>query len=396
MRRISLGIDDVVIAGAGPAGAFAAWLLARRGVRVTVVERCRFPRPKLCGDTINPGALALLGRSLPIEALKDLGCSLDGMVLTGPGGVRVRGEYGGGVRGLSVAREVLDAWLMERAIAAGACFRDETTVMGPLTGPGGIVTGVVVRTRTGIESLPARMTIAADGRRSRLAQHVGGARLASRPRRWAIGQYFEDVDGLTSAGEMHVREGRYVGVAPMGHDRANVCLVTSPDENRVGWAAPARMLVTHLASDPWLGSRFARARALGRPHVLGPLAVDMSHPGGAGLLLAGDAAGFVDPMTGDGIHLALQGAEEAADAVSAVLDGRLAAAAAHHVYARALRRRVARKRQFDRLMRGLVSSPGAIRTAAATARIWPEAFHALIRYAGDAYGSSSSCAPAAN
>ncbi len=388
MRRLGLAVDDVVIAGAGPAGAFAAWLLARRGARVTVVERCRFPRPKLCGDTINPGALALLGHFLPVDELMALGWPLDGMVLTGPGNARIHGHYGNGLRGLGVTREKLDAWLMERAVAAGARFRDETTVVGPLIGAGDAVTGVMVRTRAGIESLPARMTLAADGRQSRLARHVGGARLASRPRRWAIGQYFEDVDGLTGAGEMHVREGGYIGVAPTGDGLANVCLVAPPETDRADWAAPARMLTTRLSNDPWLASRFARARAVGRPHVLGPLAIETSHPGGPGLLLAGDAAGFIDPMTGDGVHLALQGAEEAGRVVAAVLDGELTSAEAHHVYARALHRRVTRKRQFDWMLREFVSSPGAIRTAAAAARIWPAPLQVLIRYAGDTYGIS--------
>src|SRR6476660_3070609 len=57
---IRRNMDDVVIAGAGPAGAFAAAILARAGWRVRLFDRARFPRPKLCGDTLNPGAVALL------------------------------------------------------------------------------------------------------------------------------------------------------------------------------------------------------------------------------------------------------------------------------------------------------------------------------------------------
>ena len=62
-------MDDVVIAGGGPAGALAALILARAGAKVRVFERARFPRHKLCGDTLNPGALAVLARHLDTAAL---------------------------------------------------------------------------------------------------------------------------------------------------------------------------------------------------------------------------------------------------------------------------------------------------------------------------------------
>ena len=75
-------MHDVVIAGAGPAGAIAATVLARAGVRVLVLDRARFPRDKLCGDTLNPGALAILAR-LGLSTVAAGGLPLDGMIVTG-------------------------------------------------------------------------------------------------------------------------------------------------------------------------------------------------------------------------------------------------------------------------------------------------------------------------
>jgi flavin-dependent dehydrogenase len=90
-------------------------------------------------------------------------------------------------------------------------------------------------------------------------------------------------------------------------------------------------------------------------------------------------------MTGDGIRLALVSAEIAAAATLEVLAGRVAAAMVHRSYARRLESRVGWKRAFNRAVRGLVSSPGSVGLAARGARLWPGAFRAAIRYAGDAF-----------
>jgi flavin-dependent dehydrogenase len=289
------------------------------------------------------------------------------------------------MRGLAITREVLDAWLVEQAARAGAVIVDETTVVGPVPGPRpGSVGGIVIRQRGGrTATVAAGLTLGADGRRSRLAQACALSRTASRPRRWAVGAYFEGVDGLTAMGEMHVREGHYLGVAPMPDGRANACLVRELMRGRGGWPEPGTLLRAALGADPILAPRFRQARMVARAQMLGPLAVDTLRPACPGLWLVGDAAGFIDPMTGDGIHLALKGAEVAAATAGAVLDGRLDARRAHSAYARALARRLGRKRRFNRVLRGLVGSPPTVAAAARLAGLWPAAFAAVIRHAGD-------------
>ena len=105
------------IVGAGPAGSLAAAILARAGFAVRVFDRARFPRDKLCGDTLNPGALRVLAAHMPTAAILSRGLPLDGMVLTGPGGVEIRGRYGDGLTGRSLSRRELDVMLIEHAIA---------------------------------------------------------------------------------------------------------------------------------------------------------------------------------------------------------------------------------------------------------------------------------------
>ncbi|MEZ5283652.1 MAG: hypothetical protein R2712_02355 [Vicinamibacterales bacterium] len=250
----------------------------------------------------------------------------------------------------------------------------------------GQVRGVQVRSRHGaVETLPARVTLGADGQHSVIGRALGLSRSAANPRRWAVGAYFEGVTGLDEVGEMHVRAGQYLGVAPAAGGRANACVVRAPAAGEA-WGTPAALLGDALAADPVLGPRFRDARILTRPVVLGPLAVDTPIPGAPGVLLLGDAAGFVDPMTGDGLHLAIRSAELAAEVSLSCLGGAVAPAELHRVYARRMSARLGRKRRFDRALRRLVASPGAVRAAAATARVWPGAFRAVIRYAGDAAG----------
>jgi flavin-dependent dehydrogenase len=169
-------MDDIAIAGAGPAGAFAAAILATAGLRVSVFDRARFPRHKLCGDTLNPGALAVIGRHADVTSLVDSSDPIDGMLLTGPGGVRVRGEYGGGVAGRSITRKVLDQWLIDRAVEAGATLHEEAIVRDVAI-TDGRVAGLITSGRDGHAlKHQARMVIAADGRGAGRRDRARGVR----------------------------------------------------------------------------------------------------------------------------------------------------------------------------------------------------------------------------
>ncbi len=376
-------MDDVVIAGGGPAGALAALILARAGVRVRVFERARFPRHKLCGDTLNPGALAVLARHLDLGPLVAQSDDLHGMLITGPGGVAVRGVYGSGLTGRAVTRRVLDAWLLRQAAAAGAEVEEGVAVKGAHVADGRVSGVTVARDGGRAVAHPGRMVIAADGRRSALAFARGLARQPARPRRWAIGGYFSGATGCGTVGEMHVRAGHYIGVAPVPGGLTNVCVVMPHATGDPAFGSPGDLIRSRLDADPGLRERFAAARPEGEAVMLGPMAVDADAAGEPGLLLAGDAAGFIDPMTGDGLRLALAGAELAAAVTLDVLAGRRSLAAAHLVLAERRRRAFAAKWRFNRTLRSLVTSPQGVVAAAAAARLVPSLFASIIRYAGD-------------
>jgi flavin-dependent dehydrogenase len=293
--------------------------------------------------------------------------------------------------GRALLRRDLDWALVRQAVGAGARFESDVAVRQPLeAGSGasrsvvGVVAGVKGRTR----EFRAPVTIAADGRRSAVAFALGLARHPVRPRRWAIGAYYENVQGLSSFGEMHIRPGRYIGVAPVPGGLTNVCLVRS-FEKGVERAAPffERLLTDELARDPWLRDRFSSARIASPPVALGPLAVDVSSACVPGLLLAGDAAGFIDPMTGDGLRFAIRGGTLAADAALEALAQGWSAGVAARLGARR-QREFGAKWRFNRALRGLVAHPSLVHGGALAARVWPGVLGRLIRTAGDCHAAA--------
>ncbi len=374
---------DVVVAGAGPAGSVAALVLARAGVRVWLVERETIPRPKLCGDTINPGAVASLRELGLVGGPLETAERLHGMLVTSPR-VAVRATYPRSRVALALSRASFDFWLTDAAVAAGAQFDCEVRVRGPLwrgTAGQAAVAGVEFMRGDGRLSVqPAALTIAADGRRSVLARAAGLSRHPRAPRRWAFGMYVTDVDGMTAMGEMHVRPGHYVGLAPVGGGVTNICVVTGRrPEGRTVEDVIRRVLM----SDRRLRDRTAASRSVGRPRALGPLAVDCETPGVPGLLLAGDAAGFVDPMTGDGVHIAIRGGLLAATAALEALESGNLAGAAPALSARRAAT-LGSKLRFNRWLRRLVGSAAAMEVTGLGARVAPGLLRRLVRYAGDA------------
>ncbi len=115
---------DVLIVGAGPAGAVAGTILARAGARVRIVDRATFPRDKLCGDTVNPGTLARLEALDLAAGIDERSLRIDGMKVTGEGGVTIEGRYPAGLSGRAIVRRDFDWLLLRQAIAAGCQLDD--------------------------------------------------------------------------------------------------------------------------------------------------------------------------------------------------------------------------------------------------------------------------------
>jgi geranylgeranyl reductase family protein len=379
---------EVIIVGAGPAGAALACLLHARGHDVLLLDAARFPRDKVCGEGVSPRAWSVLEAFGAAERVRALGPHpLRGMALTASDGTRFEGRYPmSQPPGFALRRLVLDATLVEHARALGVEVREGTRVTA-LSREEERVEGVVVDAPGGPISLSARVVVGADGRNSRVAASLGLRRPHRWLRRFAVRGYWEGMQGLGDHGEMHVGGGGYCGVAPLSPTLANVAFVLDP-EALAGARGDLEGFYRRSIRARWprLGERLAHGRLLEPPRAVGPLAVDARALTRGGAVLVGDAAGFFDPFTGEGVTLALRSAELASEAISAALHERNAAAAASRRlegYTRARHRETRDKFRFNRLVQLAVAWPEAGNRLARRLARRPDLADRLVGIAGD-------------
>jgi len=298
------------VVGGGPAGTAAAVFLRQLGHEVLLVDEARFPRDKICGEGVSPEAwrlLARMGADGAVRALRPR--PVRGMKLTAPDGTAFQGDYVGAREpGFAVRRWCLDRALLECARAAGVEVREAVRAR-ELVRRDGAVRGVVVESGGAMERLEARLVVAADGRRSLVARKLGLLREHRAWRKFAVRGYWKGVEGLTDHGEMHVTRGGYCGIAPLAEAEANITFVLDQSEMGPAGGGLADFYLRTLERWPRLRERLERATLTSSPRAIGPLALEARRVSAPGALLVGDAAGFYDPFTGEGVTLALRGAE---------------------------------------------------------------------------------------
>ena len=300
---------DVAIVGAGPAGSSAALRLVHDGFDVVVIERARFPRTKVCGEYLSPGACAVLSdldllRDVTAEAHPLRRVALAGFG-TDPVSLRLPGDGA-----LSLARSRFDEILIDRARAAGVrvvagCFLSLAQTRDGVE--------IAYRDAEGAERLlRARVLVGADGAWSSVAQRAQMSGRRRRGGRWAVGGHLcgqGDGDAL----EMYVGPGGYYARNPLGGGRTNSMLVL-PRACRGEDAERAVADITH-------GRRRFEGQALEKQVAVGPLRYGPALVARGRVLLAGDAAGLLDPFVGQGIAIALESSASVAEAVRAILRG---------------------------------------------------------------------------
>ncbi|MDQ3127515.1 MAG: NAD(P)/FAD-dependent oxidoreductase [Chloroflexota bacterium] len=373
---------DVLVVGGGPAGAALAIGLARLGRHVVVVERAPAWRWRACGvftSRATVGALARLGVAPP--DLERLARRVPAMRVETAAGTTFRLTYGddGSLRAAAVGldRSALDPHLLAMAGAAGSDVRLGITVRAVRDGIATLGDGT---------SIAARIVIGADGLRSVVARDAGVVRRPPLGDRPALTFHVEDPEpGAARDARMIVFDGGYVGLAPVPGGRVNVGIVLADEAWRRrlradGAEAVARAVMAAIPAAnydpvPWRSPRFCDEIA-----GAAPVGSRVARRAGADWLLVGDAAGFLDPFTGEGLHRALRSAELATAAVDRSLDGD---AGALDFYDRALARRTRAKDLVSLLVQAFLAVPPAFDYAARRLADRPAVRETMGRVIGD-------------
>jgi geranylgeranyl reductase family protein len=298
---------DVVVVGAGPAGTLTAYMLAARGASVVVLDRARFPRDKPCGGGLTQRTVNLLPFAVD-EVVEDRVDRVD-FRLGYESSFHRRAEA---PLVLMTQRRRLDAFLAERAVEVGAELREGVKA----TAVEADAEGVVVRTDAG--DVSAALAIGADG-----ANGVSAAAVGQPVRRNHCVAFEGNVSyGTAPSGRYRGRIVLELGVVPGGYawifpkeDHINVGVA--------GWASEGPNLRRHLG-------RLLAAHGLPAGAVVGlrghrlPLRAPHARLARGRVLLVGDSAGLVDPLSGDGIFEAAVSAQEAAAAAGGFLEGSIA------------------------------------------------------------------------
>lgn len=317
-------INDVVIVGAGPAGASAAIRLAQKRLRVTLVEQKHFPRPKLCGEFISPECKTHFAELGVGDEIADAAVVLNRTVFYARNGpsVGVASEwFGDGSYALGLSRSEMDARLLNRARAVGVEVIEGAHAAGLLFDRQKKVAGVDLRAENGDAfGMAARLTIDATGRSRVLARQIekaSGRGVRTAARFVAFKTHLAGAAIAPDICEIYTYKNGYGGCSRVERDLYNLCFIVSAEVAKK-YGGDAAQIMQKVV--------FANARAkrsLQNIEFVGDwLAVPIEAYGRSalapaeGLIAIGDAAAFIDPFTGSGILLALESARIAAGVIS--------------------------------------------------------------------------------
>jgi flavin-dependent dehydrogenase len=318
-----MGTYDVIVVGARVAGAATAMLLARRGVRVLVVDRDSFPSDTLSTHQVQLPGVARLARWGLLDKLVASGAPATRHVRFDTGAHVLAGRYPPheGVDALySPRRTVLDALLVDAAREAGAEVREGFHVDEVLVADGRAV-GVRGHTTHGQPvTETARVVVGADGKHSLVARAMSARTGREVPARTvACYAYWADVPA--AGGEIYSRRRRAVGAWPTNDGLLLTYVAWPVDELDAFRRDIEGNLLATLDQAGDLGERVRAGRRVERIRTTPDTPNVVRHPYGPGWVLVGDAGLVLDPITGQGIGNAFRDAELVADAIADGLDG---------------------------------------------------------------------------
>jgi menaquinone-9 beta-reductase len=346
---------DLIVAGGGPAGSTCAITAARAGVRVLLLEKDRFPRHKVCGEFVSSESLELLRGLLgekklsshtPVNSAR---LFVDSKCLSLPVSPPAQ----------SIPRFELDAALFEAAQSAGVTTREGITIHEVRKKEAFLVV-------TSESSFTAKAVVNTTGRWSKLTQFD----VAGKEKWLGLKAHFNEPASAQSV-DLYFFPGGYCGVTPVDTNSVNACAMVRSDI--------ARSLDEVFAQEPELRRRSQSWQPLFPAVTTSPLYFRKPETEADGLMLAGDAAGFIDPFAGDGISLALQSGVLAAKKIIPFLAGKYSWEDALLEYRSAYSKRFAPAFRNAARLRNALTAPKWIRNAALALASVPSIGRMLVR-----------------
>lgn len=298
---------DVAIAGGGPAGLAAAIVAARQGLSVVVLERRKFPPDKACGEGLLPPGVSALERLGVKPALERDARVFKGIRFIQENGTAAEAPLPGS-GGLGIRRTVLVEAMRRRAEELGAVLRSRCTVAGAQME----ASEAALRTSEGI--VRARLLVAADGLHSPLRHGAGLSAVPSRRRRFALRQHFR-VAPWTDYVEVYADRRAEAYVTPVSDDNVNVSFVWEDG------AIERPSIDFLLGLFPALRVRLGDAARNSHHRGAGPLTQRVLGRTRDRMVLIGDAAGFIDSISADGLSIAFNSALALGRHLPAILAG---------------------------------------------------------------------------
>jgi geranylgeranyl reductase family protein len=338
---------DVIVVGAGPSGSTAAYYLAQAGLNVLLIEKSRFPRDKVCGDGLTPRGVKSLV-AMGVDVSEQAGWLRNKGLRVIAGGMRLELDWpelsSWPGYGLVRPRSSLDEELARRAEAAGAKLLEGTTVTGPLLDSGGRIVGVQTAAEAEEKSKArsrsdnsergsgdstryrARVVVAADGNSSRLSIAMGLRKRDDRPMGVAVRTYYtsprHEDDYLESWLDLWDGDRLLPGygwIFGMGDGTSNVGLGMLNTSDAFGKTDYRELLKRWLRSMPEEWGYVEENRTEPVRGAALPMGFNRTPQYHKGLMLAGDAAGMVNPFNGEGIAYAMESGEILARVVAQAL-----------------------------------------------------------------------------
>ncbi len=374
---------DLLVIGGGPAGAATAAMAASAGARTMVVERANYPRDKVCGEFVSAEGVDVLRRLGVLDALiRAGGAWMDACRITDRRGGRLDVPLPRlaqvGNRALGITRARMDSILLERAGNLGAEIAQRTEAVEPAFEEDRVIGFRCRKVGSGASGsvIRAKLVVAADGRRSVLARRLH-PELCDPPRS-GPGAWFGLKTHLELAPrrlggrvELHLFDGGYVGLGAVEGGRINLCLMVTVGALRACGGRPERLLTERVMGNPAVGNLIGTAPSTSNWKSVGPLRFGVREPAACGALFVGDAAGTIDPFSGEGMSNALSAAEMAQPYVAEAIARGSLQPEAENRYRQAWHGAFAPVTRRVRLLGSVLQRPGPARAALSLLRLAP-------------------------